>query len=908
MTLSASTNRNNYTGNGAVNQYSYTFKIFQDSDLEVTVQDTSTPGVETVLSLTTDYTVAGTGDTAGGSITLVNSGQAWLTGGNLTTGYRLTVRRKVSLVQNTDIRNQGDFYPDVIEDELDKQVMQTQQQQDEVDRAVKLPTTQTTADLDPTLPTDLAGNPNRCIVTDNLGTSFETGPTTDEISNAQGYAQAAIAAQTAAEAAQAAAETSETNAATSETNAATSASNAATSETNAAASASAASTSASNAATSESNAATSASNASTSETNAAASAAAASTSETNAATSASNAATSETNAATSASNAATSETNAATSASNAATSETNAATSETNAAASAAAAATSASSSLWNDVAFKVFGDSPISVVDGDTGTMFAVDCSGGDVVINLPAISTLTLTSAWSIGVKKTDVSSNKITINANGSEVIDGGSSIEITSAEEGVTLIPDTDPAPDAWTSIRYGAVVASEGQISDWQTYTPTGSYTAATYTGRYRRVGSVMELFIKIAFSGADATGSAVVNLPSGFTIDTTAIVDGFPDSGQLGRGVFRDASSGTHNLIASRNTDTSLALRYGKDFSPQIYFVNVTQANTGTTFASGDAIIITAKVPVNEWNATAITTPTINDYGFKATRLTDQTITISSLQEVLWNGEQYDRGNSFNTSTGRFQPPVAGLYKLNTNMMLDNITAGGGDIRVSIYLNNLTEIARGYLTQLPGTTTTFYGNLDVEVELNGTTDFVHVFVASGSDTNYDVNANPAFSFFTGHLVTAKTATPVSDSTAARGYNDSTQTIASNTITVMEFPTITEDTQSYWDGVNHRFQPTVAGRYHFGAYVRPNNPVFTSGTRAVLEAYKSGSLYSELGRFEADSSDNAGGTFVGFGSSDYVYLNGTGDYIDFRFTHTVAPNMDIGTSSSSTRFFINKIGD
>ena len=77
-----------------------------------------------------------------------------------------------------------------------------QQQQDEIDRSVKLPDSSTPVDLDPTLPVDLAGTPSVCIVTDPTGTSLIVGPTTDEISNAQAYAIAAQAAQAAAEAAE----------------------------------------------------------------------------------------------------------------------------------------------------------------------------------------------------------------------------------------------------------------------------------------------------------------------------------------------------------------------------------------------------------------------------------------------------------------------------------------------------------------------------------------------------------------------------------------------------------------------------------------------------------------------------------------------------------------------------------
>lgn len=133
MTIASTTNRNDYTGNGAVSVYSYTFKIFAITDLKVTKKDLV--DVETVLTVSTDYTVSGAGDTAGGSITL--------TAGNLPSGYKLTIRRLRTLTQGTDIRNQGSFYPETHEDTFDILTMIDQQQQNEIDRSVKLPETVT---------------------------------------------------------------------------------------------------------------------------------------------------------------------------------------------------------------------------------------------------------------------------------------------------------------------------------------------------------------------------------------------------------------------------------------------------------------------------------------------------------------------------------------------------------------------------------------------------------------------------------------------------------------------------------------------------------------------------------------------------------------------------------------------
>jgi len=158
MSITTETNRNDYVGNNATATYSYTFKILDASDLRVTVRDDL--GVETTLALNTDYTVTGVRNKTGGNITL--------TAGNLTSGHALTLRRVRPITQESDIRNQGDFHAQTHEDAFDHLTMVDQQQQDEINRSIKLAETDYSSGM--TLPVaseragrylafDVSGNP-----------------------------------------------------------------------------------------------------------------------------------------------------------------------------------------------------------------------------------------------------------------------------------------------------------------------------------------------------------------------------------------------------------------------------------------------------------------------------------------------------------------------------------------------------------------------------------------------------------------------------------------------------------------------------------------------------------------------------------------------------------------------------
>lgn len=140
---------------------------------------------------------------------------------------------------------------------------------------------------------------------------------------------------------------------------------------------------------------------------------------------------------------------------------------------SAAIAASSALSSLsaineaitkivWHDVVFLTNADSPFEISQIHNGKLFSIDCSAGDVLINLPEVGDLDLETPWTMGVKKTDASGNSIVITPGGTDLIDSKASKEINSQDAGATLIPDIDPNPDQWTSCDFGISGGGIGQ--------------------------------------------------------------------------------------------------------------------------------------------------------------------------------------------------------------------------------------------------------------------------------------------------------------------------------------------------------------------------------------------------------------------------------------------------------------
>jgi len=168
MTINATTRKtNNLAGNGNTHTYPFAFKVFTDADVVVKKLEVAT-SVETTLTLgaNNDYIVTLNQDqngNPGGSITLKSGGNNF----NLPSGFQIVITSAVQSLQGTDLTNQGGFYPEVINDALDKSAILHQQQQDELDRSIKFSLTNTIGSLEIT--ENAAARANKVMAFDNLG-------------------------------------------------------------------------------------------------------------------------------------------------------------------------------------------------------------------------------------------------------------------------------------------------------------------------------------------------------------------------------------------------------------------------------------------------------------------------------------------------------------------------------------------------------------------------------------------------------------------------------------------------------------------------------------------------------------------------------------------------------------------
>jgi len=135
MTVEVQNNITSGAGNDSTVLFSFSpMVIFAATDIEVYLEDSA--GDETLLSqgsTAATYSVEITTYPATGSIKYPAVG-----GTPLATGAKVWIKRALTLEQQVDLENQGGYDPEVLEQQLDKFTMQDLQQQEQIDRSIKL--------------------------------------------------------------------------------------------------------------------------------------------------------------------------------------------------------------------------------------------------------------------------------------------------------------------------------------------------------------------------------------------------------------------------------------------------------------------------------------------------------------------------------------------------------------------------------------------------------------------------------------------------------------------------------------------------------------------------------------------------------------------------------------------------
>lgn len=169
MSLSSTTNRVSYVGDGSSASFSFPYYFFNQSDLKVYLYDTTT-GSSHLQTLNTNYTISGTANQYG----LYSSGANVVMASALVSTVYVVITRDPSAVQNFVLQQNGLIPSASLTQQLDYLTLLTQRTIDRLNRTVILPDG-FGGSFDPSLPSGLSTFAGQALAVNSSGTGWTFG-------------------------------------------------------------------------------------------------------------------------------------------------------------------------------------------------------------------------------------------------------------------------------------------------------------------------------------------------------------------------------------------------------------------------------------------------------------------------------------------------------------------------------------------------------------------------------------------------------------------------------------------------------------------------------------------------------------------------------------------------------------
>lgn len=444
-----------------------------------------------------------------------------------------------------------------------------------------------------------------------------------------------------------------------------------------------------------------------------------------------------------------------------------------------------------------------------------------------------------------------------------------------------------------NIQVGPIpVSYTSPMSDWTSYTPTGTWSSnTTYTGKWRRVGDSMEVQVNLLLAGAPTAAELSINLPSGYTIDTAKLSAGTAGVNNTPLGLITILDSGTAVPYGRVQYTSTTAVKCMAEVSSGTYITPTpVDASTPMTWAINDELGCFFRVPIAGWSSSAAVSQTDSSEGrVVSLGVTGNPASATSGNPIIFPTTSWDTHAGYNATTGRYTCPASGYYRVH-----GFIGADVPAISMIVYVNAASVITVGvtmptYLvTPFSGTVKCNAGDI-IDLRPNGTID------ADGSSSMFIERLPGNQSIMASESVNARYKTAAAQSITNGG-----------TEAIVDFGTKDFDSHgAVTVGASWKFTAPMPGVYRVSAAYLYDTEAWVAGNLYTLSIYKNGSIFTTVSRAGVEAS-----------TTDYRGTNGAtsiklaaGDYIDIRISNNrTAGNTSLIASADYNSVSIERVGN
>jgi hypothetical protein len=461
-----------------------------------------------------------------------------------------------------------------------------------------------------------------------------------------------------------------------------------------------------------------------------------------------------------------------------------------------------------------------------------------------------------------------------------------------------------------NVRIGPQNKSFGPaVTDWVSWTPTSTWSEnVTHEGKWRRVGDSMEGQVFISLSGAPDNTSLILNLPSGYSIDTAKLANSQGNVSPIGQALLRDHGVVTlQGVIKYTTTTTMVVVAMADDAGTGSAYVGDSTLNATTpfTWANNDRVSLWFRVPIAGWSSN------VEMSDDAETRVVAARYTLASTQSFA-SGENtiakfltkvFDTHNAYSTGTGKFTCPVAGKYRVNGAI---DYAANSTNNRWFDVFKNDSVYAHVFFEPAPEAAQACQrsGSTIIDCVAGDTISF------GGSQNSGEAinigGSGALYNFIDIERISGPSKIAASEFVGARYTNDNADALTNGAEEVICFETKDYDTHGAVTFTNFAAQDwiftcPVAGYYEVSTHVRVQGFQVSGGDWVLMTLKKNGSRYSYLFWDEMDAADASHS--YGCLGSDTVYCV-AGDTLKITVTQENSHDDDGVTSGSTDYTYIS----
>jgi len=458
-----------------------------------------------------------------------------------------------------------------------------------------------------------------------------------------------------------------------------------------------------------------------------------------------------------------------------------------------------------------------------------------------------------------------------------------------------------------NISAGPQVTSVGPaIGDWQSFTPTGSWTTnTTYTGFWRRVGDEAEYDITVATSGAPNSTFLTVNVKSGHVIDTAKLSAFAADgSHMLGFGTVLDAGVENYPVGLSYYSTTSVLAQVQLQSGTYAGETSVTQA-VPITFGASDKVHLRFRAPIAGWASGQILSSDSAEGRIVAARYNTtsaNTCNTGVTTIIDFDNKVFDTHGAVTTGAGtwKYTAKVPGYYRVSSMILFNDTTNFSGTAEAAEYFlykngslyGNLTARRPYASEQYPSLSGTMLIQLDAG-------DYFDLRVNQGSGANLALFGASQYQWVDVERISGNQQIAASESVNIK-YTDTAGTSITSSIAAKPFATKAYDSHNAFDGTT--FTAPISGKYHFAASQSSGSSLGATDQWAI-EVKKNTSTVVAGYVIAGTASSNTNNSVMVTGDVDLL----AGETLAI-YAYTAAATLTLTSSAGYNQISIHRVGN